>query len=146
VCGVEGDQRLAILVPKEGHLWQEVRVYQLLRLGKWLGVLMLVSGTVTAFMATQPEARRRAVFWLVFPGLGVSWLFGFLLALRMDVSLLSLWVWLSIVFSVFSTQFSLFAVVKPERKKPVLALLALLSLLACLLLMVWKPSLPRKKH
>lgn len=116
-------------------------MYLLLKFLKILAAAMLFTGTTGAVLARDLEDRRRFAYWLAGPGMGLSWLLGFVLGWSMQLSLFAFWVVAAIFLSLFSLQVVLFSVGREGRRGPLVAALALLPLVACVALMLWKPVL-----
>lgn len=110
--------------------------YELLKILKLLGVAVLFSGTVGAVLPRSLEDRRRAAYFLAGPGFGVTWIAGFLLAIRQQRPLLSWWSITAIVLSLFSLQVVLFSVGIDGRRSGVVAALAIAPLVGCVAAMV----------
>ncbi|GAB4213604.1 MAG: hypothetical protein OHK0013_37620 [Sandaracinaceae bacterium] len=114
--------------------------YPLLELGKLLSVVTLWAGTVGVFLTTSFEDRQRAAFWLAGPGFGLSWAFGFALALARNVSTLSPWIVGSIALSLVSINVVLYVAGKEGRRTHTAAALAIVPLVGTMALMVYRPG------
>lgn len=115
-------------------------MYLLLKFIKILAVAMLFTGTLGALLARDLGDRQRFAYWLAGPGFGLSWLSGYLLVNVLELPLLTTWVVLSLVLSLFSLQVVLFAVGKEGRRGPFTATLAIVPLVGTVALMLWKPA------
>ncbi|MGB0678998.1 MAG: hypothetical protein ACPGUV_04995 [Polyangiales bacterium] len=109
-----------------------------LRLAKWLAVLLFVSGAVGGVFCRDFAERRRFIYCLAGPGLGLSWLVGFALLFALGRSPLQGWVLGALALSLLSLQGLLFIAGKPCRRSLVSSLVVLLPLVGTVALMVWR--------
>ena len=94
-------------------------------------------------LASAAEATSVAVSGPVSlgaPGLGLTWLSGFLLAQATGASLLSVWVLSSLALSFVSLQVLLFSVAREGRRGPITLALVLAPLVLVVVLMTWRPG------
>lgn len=110
-----------------------------LRFVKLVGVAMLATGTVGAFVPRALEDRQRFAYPIAGAGFGITWLLGVFLAFGGGVSLFAAWIVGSAAMSLVSINVVLWSVGKEGRRSPRAAAIAIALLVASLALMVWKP-------
>ena len=112
--------------------------YLLLRVFKFLGVMLLAGGAVASFVVSAPSDRKRAVHGIGSRGLVLTWTAGYLLSLTLGVRLSELWTLAGLALS-FVAHLALLASVNRERSLGRIAAVAG-PLLAVLFLMVFRPT------
>ncbi len=113
--------------------------YQLLLFVKFVGVVVYGGGLLTAFLASSLPERKRAVHRIASPALLVIWVSGFLLTLKLGISLLELWIMGGLLFS-FVSQGALVRSVTRDTRSAGAFLFAACPLLVVLALMVFRPT------
>jgi hypothetical protein len=113
--------------------------YQLLLLVKFVGVVIYGGGLVAAFVSSSLAERKRAVHRIASPALLVIWVAGFLLTVKLGVSLLELWIVGGLAFS-FVSQGALVRSVVRDARSTSAFLFAALPLVIVLGLMVFRPT------
>lgn len=113
--------------------------YPLLLVLKFVGVMLFAGGYVAAFVASEPSERRRAVHDVASPGLGLTWLAGFLLTLQLGIAWNELWILGGFLFSLI-VQLTLVYSVERARRTRGVAALAGAALFVVVLLMVLRPT------
>lgn len=113
--------------------------YPFLLVLKFVGVMLFAGGYVAAFVASDPSERRRAVHDVASPGLGLTWLAGFLLTLQLGIAWNELWILGGFLFSLIVQLTLVYSVERAKRTRGV-AVLAGVGLVAAVLLMVLRPT------
>lgn len=116
----------------------EVNALYLLRVVKFVGVILFGGGLIASFVTNSERDRKRAVHAISSPGLLVTWGAGYLLTLSLGVPLTELWVMGGLVFSLASQ----LALVRNVSRQPSRAGFALTAvpLLFVLVFMVVRPT------
>jgi len=112
--------------------------YRVLHVLKFLGVALLAGGTIASFVAHAPAERRLAVHGVASPGLLLTWVAGYLLALTLGVGLRELWTSGGLVLS-FAAHLALLGSVNRKRSAAAVAGVSV-PLFLTLLLMVFRPT------
>jgi len=113
--------------------------YQLVLVVKFLSVLGYAGGLVAAFLASDPEVRKRAVHKVASPSLLVIWLTGYTLLLMSGVSLVELWAVGGLVLSLLANGALVFCVTRERRSAGAFACCAV-PLACAVMVMVFKPT------
>jgi hypothetical protein len=116
-----------------------ITAYRVLLVLKLLGVLLFAGGLIAAALVADLADRRRAVHGVASPGLALTWLAGYGLALLTGVPLGELWVVGGLALSLVA---QLALVHSVTRGGPRSARLAVAPLVAVLVLMVFRPVWP----
>ncbi len=111
-----------------------------LRLLKLLAASLYAAGVLGAFLPRDLVDRQRAAYFLMGPGFGVSWLFGFILLFARQTSPISTWSIGAMLSSLFTLNVVLWSVGKEGRRGPIGASLAVASLIGTFMLMVLRPD------
>lgn len=115
-----------------------MHLYLALRLLKFCGVALLAGGSASALLAPDARSRQRAVHRVASPGLVLTWLAGYLLTVKLGVSLGEPWILGGLALS-FAAQLGLLHVATHGVSRASAAAV-LLPLFATLVLMVFRPS------
>ena len=113
-------------------------LYHLLRLLKFIGIVLLAGGTLGSFLASTSADRKRAVHSVASPGLLLTWLAGYLLSLNLGVSLGELWTLGGLVLSTAAHV----ALIRSasQARTPVNVASVAVPLFLVLVLMVFRPT------
>ena len=90
--------------------------------------------------AHDAELRRRFAYLVAGPAFGLSWMVGFVLLAYRRYAVLSTWVIASIVLSLVSMHFALYAAGRTQRTSALTRTGALLPLAIIVALMTWRPA------
>lgn len=114
-------------------------VLLILRFVKLIGVALLATGTIGAFVPRALEDRRRFGYAIAGAGFGLTWSAGIATAFGAGVSLFASWIVGAALASLVSINVVLWAIGKEGRRSPSAGALAAALLALALALMVWKP-------
>jgi len=112
--------------------------YHLLRVLKFLGIMLFAGGSIASFVARESGDRKLAVHALASPGLLLTWAAGYALSLTLGVGLRELWTLGGLVLSFFA-HLALLRSVNHMRSAFAISTVAL-PLFAVLLMMVFRPT------
>jgi hypothetical protein len=126
--------------PPVAHDSRHVLRYHLLLLVKYTGVLLFAGGAMASFIASDLEARKRAVHRQASLGLGLTWLSGFALAYTLGWTLTQLWLIAAVVTSILINGILSYTVGAPDRPKRGPAIAVAVLFVATLGVMIWKPT------
>jgi hypothetical protein len=116
-----------------------MHAYQILRLIKFLGVILYAGGLIGSFVATAHADRKRAVHAVASPGLVVTWIAGYLMTTQLQIPLMELWVIAGLVLSLVS-QLALVHSVARDRRTLGAFVSTVAPLFVVLLMMVFRPT------
>ncbi len=110
-----------------------------IRFAKLVSVLLLASGTIGTALAQPLETRRRFAYGLAGPGLGLTWVFGFVLAYLTGRPLFSAFVLSALVLSVVGLHGTLYLAGREERRTTLAIATAVAPLVVTTWIMVFRP-------
>lgn len=114
-------------------------VYSLLKIAKFLAILVYVGGLGAAFVARDSKWQALLVHRVASPALLLAWCLGYALTAVIGVNLTELWVLGGLGLSLASHSALVFSAAKGRQDRAILAF-ATIPLVLTIVLMVTKPT------
>jgi hypothetical protein len=114
-------------------------IYQCVLVLKFLSVMGFAGGAIGVFLATEDDARKRAVHRIASPSLLLVWLLGYALLMIHGWPLFELWVVSSVVLSVITNGVLSYCAAR-SKAGPMELFCTIVPLVAIVALMVFKPT------